>query len=63
MGNWEKQLAEKKEIKEKDKIRREKLSGYFFNLSQLTYTALVLGGMVLFFQGDNLSYMLTSCYL
>ena len=26
MGNWEKQLAEKKEIKEKDKIRREKLS-------------------------------------
>lgn len=58
MGNWEKQLAEKKEIKEKDKIRREKLSGYFFNLSQLTYTALVLGGMVLFFQGDNLSYML-----
>ena len=58
MGNWEKQLVEKKEIKEKDKIRREKLSGYFFNLSQLTYTALVLGGMVLFFQGDNLSYML-----
>lgn len=58
MGNWEKQLAEKKEIKEKDKIRREKLSGYFFYLSQLTYTALVLGGMVLFFQGDNLSYML-----
>ena len=58
MGNWEKQLAEKKEIKEKDKIRREKLSGYFFYLSQLTYTALVLGGMVLFFQGDKLSYML-----
>ena len=26
MGNWEKQLVEKKEIKEKDKIRREKLS-------------------------------------
>ena len=36
---------EKKERKEKDKTRREKLAGYFFNLSQLTYTALVLGGM------------------
>lgn len=36
---------EKKEGKEKDKVRREKLAGYFFNLSQLTFVALVLGGI------------------
>lgn len=45
----------KKEVKEKDKVRREKLAGYFFNLSQLTYTALVLGSILLFFQGNNIA--------
>mgnify|MGYP001494849374 CR=1 FL=1 len=42
MGNWERKQEEKREGKEKDKVRREKLAGYFFSLSQLTYTALVL---------------------
>lgn len=50
MGSWSERQEEKREGKEKDKTRREKLAGYFFNLSQLTYTALVLGGMVLFFK-------------
>ena len=45
MGNWDKQQDVKKEIKEKDKVRRERLAGYFFNLSQLTFVALVLGGV------------------
>ena len=45
MGNWSKQQEVKKEIKEKDKVRREKLAGYFLNLSQLTFVALVLGGV------------------
>ena len=64
MGNWEKQQEEKQSGRERDKVRREKLAGYFFNLSQLTYTALVLGGAVLFFQGGeisiNLSVMLSA---
>lgn len=32
---------------EKDKIksRKEKLAGYFYDLSKLTFAALVLGGM------------------
>lgn len=46
---WEIGVNNKKEIKketrEKDKVRREKLAGYFFNLSQLTFVALVLGGV------------------
>ena len=58
MSNFSKMQEEKKERKEKDKTRREKLAGYFFNLSQLTYTALVLGGMVLFFQGSVISLKL-----
>ena len=58
MSNFEENVKAKEEQKEKDKVRKEKLSGYFFNLSQLTYTALVLGGMVLFFQGDKISTML-----
>ena len=33
MENFSKQQEEKKEVKEKDKVRREKLAGYFFNLS------------------------------
>lgn len=45
MSNWSEKQEAKKEIKEKDKVRREKLAGYFFNLSQLTFVALVLGGV------------------
>ena len=59
MGNFENNRKAKEEQKEKDKVRREKLSGYFFNLSQLTYTALVLGSMVLFFQGSKLNLLLS----
>ena len=43
MGNWSERQEEKRERKEKDKTRREKLAGYFFNLSQLTFVA--LGGI------------------
>lgn len=32
MGNWSVQQEAKKEVKEKDKVRREKLAGFFFNL-------------------------------
>lgn len=45
MGNWSEQQEAKKEVKEKDKVRREKLAGYFFDLSKLVFAALVLGGI------------------
>ena len=45
MGSWSEQQEANKERKEKDKTRRDKLAGYFFNLSQLTFVALVLGGV------------------
>ena len=45
MGKWIEQQDVKKEKKEKNKVRNEKLAGYFLNLSQLTFVALVLGGI------------------
>ena len=45
MGNWSEQQEAKKVIKEKDKTRRDKLAGYFFDLSKLIFAALVLGGI------------------
>lgn len=47
-----KQQEARKEVKEKDKVRREKLAGYFFNLSQLTFVALVLGGITPFYSSN-----------
>lgn len=44
-----------KSRKEREKVRKEKLAGYFFNLSQFTFTALVLGSALLFFQEFNYS--------
>lgn len=43
MGNWVKQIEIAKEHKEKDKVRKEKLAGYFFDLSKLSFAGLVIG--------------------
>ena len=45
MGKWIEKQDLKNETKEKNRIRREKIAGYFLNLSQLTFVALVLGGI------------------
>lgn len=58
MGNWIRQQEIERMRQEGHSMRREKLSGYFFNLSQLTYTALVLGALVLFFQSERVTWML-----
>ena len=50
MGNWERQQEEKQSGRERDKVRREKLAGYFFDLSKLIFAALVLGGSTPFLQ-------------
>lgn len=43
MGSWSEKQEVKKEAKEKDKVRREKLAGFFFNLAQVSFTVLSLG--------------------
>ena len=45
MGNWSDKQEIKKEVKEKDKIRRETLGKFFYDLAKLTFAAIVLGGL------------------
>lgn len=51
---------EEKEKKEKTKTKREKLAGYFYNISQLTFAAMVLGGLSPIFGGEGSSIKLVS---
>lgn len=37
MENWSEQQEVRKEVKEKDKVRREKLASLFFDLCKVTY--------------------------
>jgi len=55
MGNWVKETEKNKELKEKRKVRKEKLASFFFNLAQLTFTVLVLGAAASFFQNFNVT--------
>ena len=43
--------AARGESRERAKCQRETLGKYFYDLSKLTFTALVLGGALTFFQG------------
>lgn len=42
--------------KGQDKIAKEKLAGYFYDLSKLTFAALVLGGMSSLYTDDFKPY-------
>lgn len=46
MGKFVEQQKTKEETKEKDKTRREKLAGYFFDLSKLCFAGLVVGVVI-----------------
>lgn len=46
MGNWERQQDVKKEERERDKLGREVLGKFFYDLGELTFATMVLGGMV-----------------
>lgn len=43
MGKFTERQKEKEEGREKDKVRREKLAGYFFDMSKLCFTGMVAG--------------------
>ncbi len=44
MGNWERQQIVRKE---RDKVRRETLGKFFFDLAKLVFAAIVLGEILL----------------
>lgn len=53
MGNWEKQQEVRKEAKEKDKVRKEKLACYFYDLSKLSFAGLVIGVVLPIFSNSS----------
>lgn len=55
MGNWERQQNAIRESKEKDKISRETLGKFFYDLAKLIFAAMVLGGIVPLFM-DSLKF-------
>lgn len=46
-------MVTRKETQEKTKTRREKIAGYFLDMSKLTFTATVLAGSVRLFQNED----------
>ncbi len=55
MGKWEKQLEVIKESKEKEKISRETLGKFFYDLAKTSFTIMVAGSAVSFFTNQEQS--------
>lgn len=45
MGSWSEQQEARKEGKEHDKARREKLAGFFYDIAKLVFAGLLVGGL------------------
>ena len=45
MGTFDENRKAKEEIKKKNDIRKEKIAGYFFDLSKLSFAGMVIGGL------------------
>lgn len=56
MSNWEKQQEAKKEARENDKLSREALGKYFYDLAKVTFTAMVVGGAVAWISDSQKDY-------
>ena len=54
MGTFDENRRAKEEIKKKNDIRKEKIAGYFFDLSKLSFAGMVIGSMTPMFTNiDN----------
>lgn len=53
MGSWSERQEVKKEVKEKEKISRETLGKFFYDLAKTSFAAMVAGGAVSFFTSSN----------
>ena len=59
MGNWSERQEIKKEVKEKEKISRETLGKFFYDLAKLVFTAMALvGGVSLIVDEPQIKQML-----
>ncbi len=46
MSNYSRQQEKREERKEKDKVRREKLAGYYFDLSKLSFAGIFVSVII-----------------
>lgn len=54
MGNFDETRKAKEEVRKKNDVRKEKIAGYFFDLSKLSFAGMVIGGITpLFTNTDN----------
>lgn len=57
MGSWSERQEVKKEVKEKEKISRETLGKFFYDLAKTSFAAMVAGGLCHFSQVQTMSYI------
>lgn len=56
MGKFVVRQEERKALSERQKVRKETLGKFFYDLSKLTFAAMVLGGIISFFQGTEIKW-------
>ena len=54
MGKFMEQQEALKALREMKRVKKEAMAKYFYDLSKLAFAAMVLGGMVSFFQDADL---------
>lgn len=63
MGNFDNDRVKKEEAKKRNEVRREKLAGYFFDLSKLSFAGLIIGLVLpLFSDVNNLTIWLAALF-
>ena len=55
--------AARGESRERAKCQRETLGKYFYDLSKLTFTALVLGGIAMLFQSEKIEISMIGMFM
>ena len=53
MGSWSERQEVKKEVKEKEKISRETLGKFFYDLAKLTFAGVVICGVIPLYKNPN----------
>lgn len=56
MGKFMEQQEALKALREMKRVKKEAMAKYFYGLSKLAFAAMVLGGMVSFFQDADLKW-------
>lgn len=58
MGEFIERKEAQKTSTEMKKLKKETMAKYFYDLSKLTFTAMVLGGIISFLQGTEIKWVI-----